>query len=82
MNEYIKHFVSAIHIIWDPAIMSSMAKYFFHQFGIKKVTLIVTKHKSLWGEPCVKSISSTLMKHISGLGNEWDNFYYTKQWLS
>ena len=54
----------------DPAFMSSLCQWFFKAYGIQLVTVSPTNHKSLQAEHGIKSLSSILMKHLSGLGDD------------
>ena len=55
----------------DPAFMSSLCQWFFKAYGIQLVTVSPTNHKSLQAEHGIKSLSNILMKHLSGLGDDW-----------
>ena len=55
----------------DPAFMSSLCQWFFKAYGIQLVTVSPTNHKSLQAEHGIKSLSNILMKHLSGLGDNW-----------
>ena len=55
----------------DPAFMSSLCQWFFKAYGIQLITVSPTNHKSLQAEHGIKSLSSILMKHLSGLGDDW-----------
>ena len=55
----------------DPAFMSSLCQWFSKAYGIQLVTVSPTNHKSLQAEHGIKSLSNILMKHLSGLGNNW-----------
>jgi hypothetical protein len=76
MNGYIKYFGTPTHIIGDqdPAFLSNLAKFFFGMFDIKLVTVSTTNHQSLLAEHGIKSISNILMKHLSGLGDDWPKY--------
>ena len=47
------------------------ASDFFKAYGIQLVTVSPTNHKSLQAEHGIKSLSNILMKHLSGLGDDW-----------
>ena len=55
----------------DPAFMSSLCQWFFKAYGIQLITVSPTIHKSLQAEHGIKSLSNILMKHLSGLGDDW-----------
>ena len=55
----------------DPAFMSSLCQWFFKAYGIQLVTVSPTNHKTLQAEHGIKSLSNILMKHLSGLGDNW-----------
>ena len=55
----------------DPAFMSSLWQWFFKAYGIQLVAVSPTNHKSLQAEHGIKSLSNILMKHLSGLGDNW-----------
>ena len=55
----------------DPAFMSSLCQWFFKAYGIQLITVSPTNHKSSQAEHGIKSLSSILMKHLSGLGDDW-----------
>ena len=55
----------------DPAFMSSLCQWFFKAYGIRLITVSPTNHKSLQAEHGIKSLSNILMKHLSGLGDDW-----------
>ena len=41
---------------------------------MKLITCSPTNHKSLLAEHGIKSLSNILMKHLTGLGKDWDNY--------
>ena len=51
--------------------MSSLCQWFFKADDIQLVTVSPTNHKSLQAEHGIKSLSSILMKLLSGLGDNW-----------
>ena len=55
----------------DPVFMSSLCQWFFKAYAIQLVTVSPTNHKSLQAEHRIKSLSNILMKHLSGLGDNW-----------
>ena len=76
VNGYLKYFGFPIHFIFyeDPTFMSILAKKFFLQFGINIPADSVTNQKSLLAQHGIESLSNILMKHLSGLSQDWDNF--------
>ena len=41
-------------------------------YGTKLITVSPTNHKSLLAEHGIKSLSNIIMKHLTGLGTDWD----------
>ena len=56
----------------DPAFMSHMTQQMLISYGVKLITVSPTNHRSLLAEHGIKSLSNILMKHLSGLGLDWD----------
>ena len=76
MKHFIRYFGAPKQIITDqdPAFLSSLCQWFLRAFGIKLITCSPTNHKSLLAEHGIKSLSNILMKHLTGLGENWDDF--------
>ena len=72
-NNFMAYYAVPMRIICDqdPAFMSSLCQWFFKAYGIQLVTVSPTNHKSLQAEHGIKSLSNILMKHLSGLGDDW-----------
>ena len=72
-NNFMVYYAVPMRIICDqdPAFMSSLCQWFFKAYGIQLVTVSPTNHKSLQAEHGIKSLSNILMKHLSGLGDDW-----------
>ena len=72
-NNFMAYYAVPMRIICDqdPAFMSSVCQWFFKAYGIQLVTVSPTNHKSLQAEHGIKSLSNILMKHLSGLGDDW-----------
>ena len=72
-DNFMAYYVVPMRIICDqdPAFMSSLCQWFFKTYGIQLVTVSPTNHKSLQAEHGIKSLSNMLMKHLSGLGDNW-----------
>ena len=56
----------------DPAFMSHITQQMFLSYGVKLITVSPSNHKSLLAEHGIKSLSNILMKHLSGMGLDWD----------
>ena len=72
-NNFMAYYAVPMRIICDqdPAFMSSLCQWFFKAYGIQLMTVSPTNHKSLQAEHGIKSLSNILMKHLSGLGDDW-----------
>ena len=51
--------------------MSHLTQWFLHTHGIHVTTASPTNHQSLMAEHGIKSLASILMKHLTGLGDNW-----------
>ena len=73
MNHFIGYFGTPIRIVCnqDPAFMSHLCQWFLHSYGIHITTASPTNHQSLMAEHGIKSLSNILMKHLTGLGEDW-----------
>ena len=56
----------------DPAFMSHLTQTMLLSYGVKLITVSPTNHKSLLAEHGIKSLSNILMKHLTGLGLDWN----------
>ena len=56
----------------DPAFMSHLTQTMLLSYGVKLITVSPTNHKSLVAEHGIKSLSNILMKHLTGLGLDWN----------
>ena len=56
----------------DPAFMSHLTQTMLQSYGTKLITVSPTNHKSLLAEHGIKSLSNIIMKHLTGLGTDWD----------
>ena len=56
----------------DPAFMSHLTQIMLLSYGVKLITVSPTNHKSLLAEHGIKSLSNILMKHLTGLGLDWN----------
>ena len=73
IDNFMAYYAVPMRIICDqdPAFMSSLCQWFFKAYGLQLVTVSPTNHKSLQAEHGIKSLSNILMKHLSGLGDDW-----------
>ena len=73
MNHFIGYFGTPIRLVCDqdPAFMSHLCQWFLHSYGIHVTTASPTNHQSLMAEHGIKSLSHILMKHLTGLGEDW-----------
>ena len=64
------------YIIMDQhsALMSSLMNYLFKKFDIKIKTVAPYNHQSLLAEHGIKSLSTILTKHLTGLGQMWPKY--------
>ena len=58
----------------DSAFMSSLMKYLFNKFNVKVKTVTPFNHQSLQADHGIKSISTTLTKHLTSLGQMWPKY--------
>ena len=56
----------------DPAFMSHLTQTMLQSYGTKLITVSPTNHKSLLAEHGIKSLANIMMKHLTGLGTDWD----------
>ena len=59
----------------DSAFMSSLMTYLLNKFNIKIRTVVPYNHQSLQAEHGIKSLSTILTKHLTNLGQMWQNIY-------
>ena len=73
MDSFIGYFGTPIRIVCDqdPAFMSHLTQWFLHTYGIHVTTASPTNHQSLMAEHGIKSLARILMKHLTGLGDNW-----------
>ena len=58
----------------DSAFMSSLMTYLFHRLDLKIKTIAPYNHQSLQVEHGIKSLTCTLTKHLTGLGQMWTKY--------
>ena len=58
----------------DRAFMSSLMAYLLNKFNIKIKTVAPYNHQSLQAEHSIKSLSTTLTKHLTKLGQMWPKY--------
>ena len=54
--------------------MSHLCQWFLHSYGIHVTTASPTNHQSLVAEHGIKSLANILMKHLTGLGDNWPSY--------
>ena len=79
MDSFMGYFGTPIRIVCDqdPAFMSHLTQWFLHTYGIHVTTASPTNHQSLMAEHGIKSLASILMKHLTGLGDNWPQVLQT-----
>ena len=67
MGSFIGYFDTPIRIVCDqdPAFISHLTQWFMY------TTAIPTNHQSQMAEHGIKSLANILMKHLTGLGDNW-----------
>ena len=58
----------------DSAFMLSLMNYLFKKLNIKIKTVAPYNHQSLQAEHGIKSLSTTLTKHLTDLGQMWPKY--------
>ena len=58
----------------DPAFTSHLCQWFLYSYGIHVTTASPTNHQSLMAEHGIKSLANILMKHLTGLGDNWPSY--------
>ena len=73
-DNFISVFGTPVKLICDqdPAFMSHLTQTMLQSYGTKLITVSPTNHKSLLAEHGIKSLSNIIMKHLTGLGTDWD----------
>ena len=73
MENFIGYFGTPTRIVCDqdPAFMSHLTQWFLKSYGIHVTTASPTNHQSLMAEHGIKSLANILMKHLTGLGDNW-----------
>ena len=76
MEIFIGFFGTPVRIVCgqDPAFMSHLTQWFLKSYGIHVTTASPTNHQSLMAEHGIKSFAGILMKHLTGLGDNWPLF--------
>ena len=57
----------------DSTFMSSIMTYLLHKFNIKIKTVALYNYQSLQAQHGIKPLSHILTKHLSNLGQMWQN---------
>ena len=58
----------------DSAFMSLLMNYLFKRMGIKIKSVAPYNHQSLQAEHGIKSFSTILTKHLTGMGEKWPDY--------
>ena len=58
----------------DSAFVPSLINYLFKRLGIKIKTVAPYNHPSLQAEHGINSLSKILTKHLTGLGEMWQDY--------
>ena len=76
MDHFMGYFGTPPRIVCDqdPAFMSHLCQWFLHSYGIHVTTASPTNHQSLMAEHGIKSLANILMKHLTGLGDNWPSY--------
>ena len=76
MENFIGYFGTPTRIVCDqdPAFMSHLTQWFLKSYGIHVTTASPTNHQSLMAEHGIKSLANILMKHLTGLGDNWPSY--------
>ena len=76
MENFIGYFGTPTRIVCDqdPAFMSHLTQWFLKSYGIHVTTASPTNHQSLMAEHGIKSLANILMKHLTGLGENWPSY--------
>ena len=84
MDSFVGYFGTPIRIVCDqdPAFMSHLTQWFLHTYGIHVTTASPTNHQSLMAEHGIKSLASILMKHLTGIGDNWPQYCKPECWYT
>ena len=76
MDSFMGYFGTPIRIVCDqdPAFMSHLTQWFLHTYGIHETTASPTNYQSLMAEHGINSLAGILMKHLTGLGDNWPQY--------
>ena len=76
MDHFMGYFGTPTRIVCDqdPAFMSHLCQWFLHSYGVHVTTASPTNHQSLMAEHGIKSLANILMKHLTGLGDNWPSY--------
>ena len=58
----------------EPGHQGGTCQWFLHSYGIHVTTATPTNHQSLMAEHGIKSLANILMKHLTGLGDNWPSY--------
>ena len=73
MENFIGYFGTPTRIVCDqdPAFMSHLTQWILKPYGTHVTTASPTNHQILMVEHGIKSLANILMKHLTGLGDNW-----------
>ena len=76
MDHFMGYFGTPTRIVCDqdPAFRSHLCQWFLHSYGIHVTTASPTNCQSLMAEHGIKSLANILMKHLTGLGDNWPSY--------
>ena len=76
MDSFMGYFGTPVRIVCnqDPSFMSHLTQWFLHTYGIQVTTASPTNHQSLMAEHGIKSVANILMKHLTGLRDNWHQY--------
>ena len=76
MGHFMGYFGAPTRVVCyqDPAFMSYLCQWFLHSYGIHVTTPSPTNHQSIMAEHGIKSLANILMKHLTGLGDNWPSY--------
>ena len=76
IDSFMGYFGTPVRIVCDqdPSFMSHLTQWFLHTYGIHVTTASPTNQQSLMAEHGIKNLANILMKHLTGLGDNWPQY--------